>query len=887
VDQAPSHSKDALTGLGAPTNVRATGGPAGLGGLSDASITWTPPASGPGVPPITHYKIQSVGPTARTVEIADGKLTGYTMTGLAAGSYTFNVSAGNMTAPATTIDYGPAGASNAVTVPATGVPDAPTSVTATPGNQSAVLSWVAPVSSGSSPISGYRVEAGLFGSGSAQQTISTGPEARGAGVTGLVNGTRYEFRVYALNASGQSAPGTADTTPVPVVPGPPTGVLATRGNAQVTLSWTPPADNGGSPISDYKIVAFPVGGTSSTYFISTAGNPNFNRTDITGLTNGTTYTFDVSAGNKTGPGATTAYGNPGRSNAATPATVPGAPTGLSATPRHQSVTLRWTAPLSNGGDPITGYRVAVSPFIAGSPFTVPGSDTVYTVNGLTNGTSYTFTVTAFNTVGNGPDSTPVTAAPQTTVADAPAPATATRGNQLVTLRWTVPAYNGGLAIDSYQVQVFTGTTLVRTVTVAGAATNTTTVDTLINGTAYTFRIAAHNAAGNSADAVTGAVTPATVPDKPNFRNLSPPVDPDKDGVTAGQGMVTLRWTGYPNPIVCNPTPPAPQTAAECHPTGGDAVTSYQIVTMAGTTPVNGLTTSITTSGDDSPRATVEGLAAGTEYTFRIAAKNGAGASDVLVLGPVRVGSRIRFNIASNNYGAVLIGTSSDPLVISVTNWGSDDLVVNKPLISSTPAGNNFTVTLDTCSGNIIPAKSSCEIDLSFSPVARGAISGSFSLDAGSIDPSPTISLSGTGVGPSVAYAPASLTFPNTAVGDQSAIQTVTITNTSDPAAGGTGRDLHINSLSIEGFGSPNFLIDQAADLCSGATITPGSSCTVGLRFAPIRTGATDANLRVEHDAFVDPARVTFSGTGVAPAEPPPGGSVPPQDGGEGSIDSNN
>jgi hypothetical protein len=823
----------------------------------------------------------SVGPTAKTAEVADGKLTGYTMTGLAAGSYTFQVSAGNMTPPATTIDYGPAGTSNAVTVPATGVPGSPTSFTATPGNQSANLSWVAPGSSGSSPISGYRVEAGVFPGGPAQQTLTLAATARGATVTGLVNLTHYEFRVYALNASGQSAPAIADTTPVTVAPGPPTGVLATRGNTMVTLSWTPPLDNGGSPITDYQIVALPVGGAPSTYFVSTAGNPNFNRTDITGLTNGTTYTFDVSAGNKTGPGGTTAYGSAGRSNSVTPATTPGAPTGVTATARFQSAILGWTPPASNGGDSITSFRITVSPFIAGSPFMAQGRDTSFTVTGLTNGTSYSFTIAAVNTVGAGPDSAPATAIPTTTVPDSPAPATATRGNQQLTIGWRVPAYTGGVAIDQYQVQVFSGTTLVQS-QIAPAASTSLIITGLNNGTAYTARVAAHNTVGNSADAVTGAATPAMAPDKPTFRNLSPPVDPDKDGVTTGAGMVTLRWNAYPNPIVCNPTPPAPQTAAECHPTGGDVVSGYDIVTMVGTTVVTGLTVSVVATGDDAPRATVEGLTSGTEYTFQVSARNGAGSSAPLSLGPVRVGGRIRFNIASKDFGAVLMGASSDPLVIIATNWGSDDLIINKPVLSA-----NFAVLLDTCSGNITPAAGSCEIDIAFTPVIRGAISGSFSVDSSAIDPSPTVSLAGMGVGPDIAYAPGSMLFPDTAVSTQSADQTVTIRNSSDPTAGGTGRDLHINSLSIEGFGAPNFLVNQSADLCTGATLKPGDSCTVGIAFAPIREGALDANLKVEHDAFVDPPRVTFSGKGTPAPPPPPPAPVPPQDGGDSSIDSNN
>jgi hypothetical protein len=162
-------------------------------------------------------------------------------------------------------------------------------------------------------------------------------------------------------------------------------------------------------------------------------------------------------------------------------------------------------------------------------------------------------------------------------------------------------------------------------------------------------------------------------------------------------------------------------------------------------------------------------------------------------------------------------------------------------------------------GNTVPAKATCQTSLSFAPVARGAFNGTFQVASNSIDASPVINLSGTGVGPSVSYAPPSLTFGSQAVGTQSAVQSVTITNTS---SGDTARDLHINSLSIDGFGAPNFTVDQVYDLCTAATVAPGQSCSVGLRFTPIRTGATDATLRVEHDAYVDPARVTMTGNGV-------------------------
>ncbi|MGW9317683.1 S-layer homology domain-containing protein, partial [Paenibacillus chitinolyticus] len=177
------------------------------------------------------------------------------------------------------------------------------------------------------------------------------------------------------------------------VPSAPMNVTATAGNGQATVSFDAPASDGGSAITLYTVTTSPGGFTGT----STTASP----VTVTGLTNGTAYTFTVVAKNSAGNSAVSAAS--GSVTPAAPISVPSAPMNVTATAGNGQATVSFDAPASDGGSAITGYTVTSSPggFTGTSTTASP-----VTVTGLTNGTAYTFTVVATNSVGSSPASSP-------------------------------------------------------------------------------------------------------------------------------------------------------------------------------------------------------------------------------------------------------------------------------------------------------------------------------------------------------------------------------------------------------------------------------------------------------------------------------------------------
>jgi hypothetical protein len=380
-------------------------------------------------------------------------------------------------------------------------------------------------------------------------------------------------------------------------PGAPTGLTPTPGNTSIALSWTARGSEGGSGILGYNVYEGTSPGGESAAPVN--GTVPVSRTSatVTGLTNGTLYYFTVKA--------LSAVGTSAASNeaSATPATSPGAPTGLTPTPGNTSIALSWTAPGSDGGSGILGYNVYEGTSPGGESAapvngTVPVTTTSYIVTGLTTGTVYYFTVKAVNAYGPSAASNEASATPVATAPDPPRDLTATPGNTSVALTWTAPGSDGGSAILGYNVYEGTTPGGESTTPVNGTALVTLTsciVTDLATGTLYYFTVKAVSAYGSSAASNEASATPAISPGSPTGLTATP-----------GNTSVALTWT-------------APGSD------GGSAILGYNVYegTSPGgesTTPVNGTALVTTTS------YIVTGLRNGTVYYFTVTAVNAAGSS---------------------------------------------------------------------------------------------------------------------------------------------------------------------------------------------------------------------------------------------------------------------
>jgi len=275
-----------------------------LGGAAAISFTVTETGAGGLTNGNVELQIFSVSGTAMATNVWSGQnfTAGQTNT----YSYTWSPVSGTVAPGTYSIDVGVFNSSWSVdyywntdaTITVTSgssPPPAPAGLKATAGNAQVSLSWTA-----SSGATSYNVYRGTSAGGESPTPIATGVTATSYTNTGLTNGTTYYYKVAAVNAAGTSGL-SAEASAMPQLSAPPapTGLKATAGNAQVSLSWT--ASSGAASYNVYRGTSSGGEGTTPiTTGVTTTSYVN------TGLTNGKTYYYKVAAVNAGGTSALSA-----------------------------------------------------------------------------------------------------------------------------------------------------------------------------------------------------------------------------------------------------------------------------------------------------------------------------------------------------------------------------------------------------------------------------------------------------------------------------------------------------------------------------------------------------------------------------------------------------
>ena len=590
---------------------------------SQVNLSWTTPSNGGS--PITGYKIEYKiipGSYSLLVQINGNTTTTYSHTGLQSDKYyVYHIfainSVGNSEWAAEVIGH--------TEQPQNIVPNPPTSLTARAVSPTQInLSWTAPTNNGGPPVTGYKIEEKV-GTGSFTVIVTnTGNTNTSYSRTSLTTGTSYTYRIFAINSVGPSTTSNeASATPTPTssitLPSPPTNLSATKvSQTQVNLSWNAPSDNGGSAITGYKIEE-KVGTGSFTVIVANTGNTNTSYSR-TGLTAGMTYTYKVSAINSAG---TSSPSNEVTSSQ-TIIAVPNPPSNLvvaSASPTQ--LNLSWKAPSDNGGPAVTGYKIEVKS--GSNPYAVlvsnTGSVTSYPHSGLTTGTTYTYKVSAINSVGTSAPSNEVSAKPIKTIVPTSLTAVATSPTQ-IRLTWFAPSETFGQTISGYKIErKISEGTFITIVDNTNSQTTTHSISGLTTGTTYTFVVSASYPLGASGQSNEASATPTPT-------STAPPASPPPSSTPT-------PTPSPPQQTGTSPNPPTSLTARAVSPTkinlfwveptnnGGSLVVGYRIEMKSSGGSWSTLTTNTGYATTTYPK---DGLITGAQYTFRVSAINSIGTS---------------------------------------------------------------------------------------------------------------------------------------------------------------------------------------------------------------------------------------------------------------------
>lgn len=365
----------------APRNLTAAPGQAG-----EIVLQWEAPVDDGGSS-VTNYAVYAGDEAGAEILVATfGNVLTYTETGV-----DHNVTRHYKIAAVTLAGRG-AFSEPAEATTITLAPSAPRNFAVTPGAGAGqlTLNWQAPVDDGGDAVTGYTI---YRGHGAAWSPLASVGRIFGYVDSGLGNNATWHYRVAAVNAEGEGAPSNAaDATTFDVPPAPQSLVASVGPSAgEITLTWQPPASDGGTPVTNYTVYA---GNLSGALVELVVLGPVSNYTE-SGLPDDATRYYALTATNLAGESP--------RSNvtAASAFDVPTQPLDLEATPGISNVTLSWQPPTSNGGTPVASYNVYRGNAAGELELYVSVGNLTYLDDNATPGARYHYAVAALNIAGEG------------------------------------------------------------------------------------------------------------------------------------------------------------------------------------------------------------------------------------------------------------------------------------------------------------------------------------------------------------------------------------------------------------------------------------------------------------------------------------------------------
>ncbi|MFN4002337.1 MAG: fibronectin type III domain-containing protein [Microcella sp.] len=477
----PTVTKPALS---APTGVALRAYPGSIG------IEWSLPVDIGGT--ISDYVIQYRPTTSSTYltfnDGVDATVFDSEITGLKFGtSYYVKIAAKT--------EFGTGAFTTAALVKTqTGLPTAPTGVTATPAPRSIQLDWTAPATLNGGTISDYVIRYRVSGT-TTWKTFADGVgTTTTATVTGLSGSRTYEFAIQAKTQFGSGTSATIKRSTQSGLASLPTSLAGTPTRTTMELTWNAPTTTNGGELLDY-IVKYRRTGTT-TWIVFNDGVTTGTGVTISGLTRGTSYEFAVAAKTQYGTAPSAVL------KKSTLTGIPSAVNGLVTGPELTAMNLAWNAPATtNDGGDVTDYVIR---------YRATGATTWITVNdgvsslaeagitGLTRNKSYEFTVAAKTIYGTGPTLL-IKRSTLSGIASAPTVLEATeRTAKTIALSWYTPSATNGGTITDYVVRYRVAGTTTWTTFADGVSTATSaTITGLTRLKSYDVNVAARTLAGST------------------------------------------------------------------------------------------------------------------------------------------------------------------------------------------------------------------------------------------------------------------------------------------------------------------------------------------------------------------------------------------------------